>query len=94
MTPWWVGMDTRRMPSSNGMFHWPTAAPVSEEVDDVEVVEVRHIERPIRGLVNRLVFVVFLVLLAASIAVAGMPARSGWYIKTPLPNLFSFDIAF
>ena len=77
------------MPGTSEMAWW-SAADAWES--DVEVVEVRHVERPIRGLAGRLVFVVFLVLLAASIAVNGMPERSGWYIKTPLPNLFSFDI--
>jgi hypothetical protein len=77
------------MPGSNEAMLWASA---DAQESDVEVVEVRHLERPIRGLAARLVFVVLLVLLAASIAVNGMPERSGWYIKTPLPNLFSFDI--
>ena len=68
--------------------------PADDADAELEIVELRHVERPIRGLATRLVFMVFLVLLAVSIAVAGMPPRSSWYIKTPLPNLFSFDVAF
>jgi hypothetical protein len=84
-------MDTRRMPGSTDTFTWPSFGTVTE---DVEIVEVRHIERPIRSLASRALFVAFIALLVATIAVAGMPDRSDWYIKTPLPNLFSFDITF
>jgi hypothetical protein len=84
-------MDTRRLLRSNEAMLW---GPADDAEADLEIMELRHIERPIRGLASRLVFVALLVLLAASIAVAGMPPRSSWYIKTPLPNLFSFDLTF
>lgn len=83
-------MDTRRMLGNEAML-WGAA---DDAATDLEIVELRDIQRPIRGLATRMVFAVFLVLLAASIAVNGMPPRSDWYIKTPLPNLFSLDVAF
>ena len=81
-----VGMDTRRMPRSNEAVDRPSVEAFETEV---EVVELRHIERPIRWLAGRLAFVVLIAMLAGAIAVAGLPSRTNIAFDTPLPNFLA-----
>ena len=76
------------MPGSREKAGGPSAdAPGSEA--EVEVVELRHIERPIRGLVSRVAFVILIAVLAVGVAVAGLPSRTNFAFDTPLPNFLA-----
>lgn len=79
-------MDTRRMPGSMDAVQWPSNEAFSA---DVEIVELRHVERPIRGLVGKLVFALGIGVLVGLIALAGLPPRSTIAFDTPLPNLLA-----
>ena len=79
-------MDTRRMPGSNEAVQWPSTDAFSAEV---EVIELRHVERPIRGLVGRLAFVAGIAVLVGMIAIAGLPGRSSFTLNSPLLNLLA-----
>jgi hypothetical protein len=79
-------MDTRRISGSNEAGEWPSGDAYAAEV---EVVELRHVERPIRGLLARLVFVAGIAVLAGTIAIAGLPGRSSFSLNQPLPNLLA-----
>ena len=81
-------MDTRRMPGSIEAVTWPSGdAPVA--VADVEIVELRDVERPIRGFIARLVFVVMIATFAGLIVINGLPGRSGFSLTAPIPNLLA-----
>jgi hypothetical protein len=73
------------MSSSTDTIQWPA----TDDVVEVEVVELHHIERPIRGLIARAAFVVAVVVLAVLVAIVGLPDRSTFSLDTPLPNLFA-----
>ena len=79
-------MDTRRMPGSSEPARWSTS---DAAVDEVEIVELRHVERPIRGFVARLVFVVMIASFAALIVLNGLPDRSDFSLNSPLLNLLA-----
>ena len=79
-------MDTRRMPGSIEAAQWPSDEAVAAEV---EIIELRHIERPIRGLAGRLVFVLAIAVLGGILAITGIPSRSTWALEAPVPNIFS-----
>ena len=79
-------MDTRRMRRSIETVQWPPAEVAATEV---EVVELQHVERPGRRILNRLLLVAGIVVLAAAAAIAGLPSRSTFALDAPLPNLFS-----
>ena len=79
-------MDTRRMPGSNEAVQWPSTDAFAAEV---EIVELRHVERPIRGLLAKLAFIAVTAVLAGTIAIAGLPNRSSFSLTTPLPNLLA-----
>jgi hypothetical protein len=83
-------MDTRRI---SGSF-----VPVPQLIDDdfedeVEIVELRHVERRGRGLMTRVAFVFVIALMAGLIAMAGMPSRTTFAFNTPLPNIFAPNAA-
>ncbi len=83
-------MDTRRMPGSIETAQWPSG---DAAVAEVEIVELRHIERPIRGLIARIIFVVMIATFAGLIVINGLPARSTFALDNPLPNLLSTNAA-
>lgn len=53
------------------------------------MVELRDIERPIRGFIARLVFVVMIATFAGLIVINGLPGRSGFSLTSPIPNLLA-----
>ncbi len=79
-------MDTRRMPGSSDAVEWPSSDAFAAEV---EVVELRHVERPLRGFVARLVFVVMIASFAGLIVINGLPDRSDFSLNSPLLNLLA-----
>ncbi len=79
-------MDTRRMPGSSDAVEWPSSDALAAEV---EIVELRHVERPIRGFVARLVFVVLIASFAGLIVLNGLPDRSDFSLNSPLLNLLA-----
>ena len=79
-------MDTRRMPGTMEAVQWPSNDAFAAEV---EIVELRHVERPIRGLIGKLAFALAIGVLAGLVVTAGLPPRSPIAFDTPLPNLLA-----
>jgi hypothetical protein len=74
------------MPGSSAAAEWPSSDALAAEV---EIVELRHVERPIRGFVARLVFVVMIAAFAGLIVINGLPGRSDFSLNSPLLNLLA-----
>jgi hypothetical protein len=79
-------MDTRRI---SGSFV-PVPQPMDDDLEnEVEIIELRHVERRARGLMTRVAFVFVIAVMAGLVAMAGMPSRTTFAFTSPLPNIFA-----
>jgi hypothetical protein len=79
-------MDTRRLSESTFAAQQPFAGAPDA---DLEIVELTAVERPTRGYLPRLAFVIGVAVLAGLIAIAGFPKGSSFGFGEPLPNIFA-----
>lgn len=57
--------------------------------NEVEIIELRHVERRGRGLMTRVAFLFVIAVMAGLVAMAGMPSRTTFAFDSPLPNIFA-----
>ena len=64
--------------------------PIEDDLEDeVEIVELRRVERRRRGLMTRVAFVLLIGVLAGLVARVGIPSRTTFAFDSSLPNIFA-----